>query len=216
MPPKKDAPEKDKFVEWAFPILVCIFIVILWSIILNYLFVRRFGSYAGVWDSIVAWFMHYIWPILIILAIIICVLSIIGIVHSYRKLKEINEKENPIYNPTRESEKADDPVSNKNERWEHAIEHLNSANASEWRLAVIEADVMLDEMLRAQGYNGDSIGDMLKGVEKSDMTTLDAAWEAHRVRNQIVHSGTEYYLTEREAKRIMALYESVFREFKII
>jgi hypothetical protein len=215
MPPKKESP-KDQIVEYGFPILVMIFIVILWSMILNYLFVRHFGPYAGIWSSIVAWFMRYVWPIVIALAVIVSILAIIGIIRSYIGIKKLNEEERKIYGPTKESEKADESVSNKNERWEHALTHLNSANASDWRLAIIEADVMLDEMLRAQGYHGESIGEMLKGIEKSDMTTLDAAWEAHKVRNQIVHSGTEYYLTEREAKRIMALYESVFKEFKVI
>jgi hypothetical protein len=215
MPPKKESP-KDQIVEFGFPILVMIFIVILWSMILNYLFVRHFGPYASIWNSVVAWFMRYVWPIVIALAVIVSILAIIGIVRSMLGIKKLNEEERKIYGPTPESLKADEPVSNKNERWEHAVTHLNSANASDWRLAIIEADVMLDEMLRAQGYHGESIGEMLKGIEKSDMTTLDAAWEAHKVRNQIVHSGTEYYLTEREAKRIMALYESVFKEFKVI
>lgn len=217
MPPKKkEEPKKDKFVEVMFPIMVMAFILLVWSAILNYFFVKRFGSYVEIWDAVAAWFMHYIWPIIIILSIILSVLSILGIIYNYRKLKKLNEEEREIYGPTKESMKAEEPVTNKNERWDHAIAHLNSANASDWRLAIIEADIMLDEMLRAQGYSGDSIGDMLKGVEKSDMLTLDAAWEAHKVRNQIAHAGSDYYLTEREAKRIMALYESVFKEFKII
>ena len=75
---------------------------------------------------------------------------------------------------------------------------------------------MLDELLRAQGYHGDSVGEMLKGVEKSDMLTLDNAWDAHKVRNQIAHAGSDYLLNERDAKRIITLFESVFKEFKII
>lgn len=217
MPPKKDEKQKDQFVEVMFPILVMAFIVILWSMILNYLFVRKFGSYVGLFQAIAAWFLHYIWPIIIVLSVLVTILAIIGIAYSYGKLVKLNQEEEKTYGPPAEEEaKADDVVSNKNERWEHAVAHLNSANASDWRLAIIEADVMLDEMLRAQGYQGESIGEMLKGVEKSDMLTLDAAWEAHKVRNLIAHSGSEYYLTEREAKRVLSLYESVFKEFKVI
>lgn len=215
MPPKKESP-KDQIVEYGFPILVMIFIVIVWSMILNYFFVRQFGPYATIWNSIVAWFLHYIWPIVIALSIIASILAIIGIVRSYVGLKKINEEERQIYGPTPEALKAEEPVTNKNERWDNALAHLNSANASDWRLAIIEADIMLDELLRAQGYHGDSTGEMLKGIEKSDMLTLDVAWEAHKVRNQIAHAGSDYYLTEREAKRVMSLFEQVFREFKII
>jgi len=57
---------------------------------------------------------------------------------------------------------------------------------------------------------------MLKAVEASDMLSLDAAWDAHKVRNRIAHSGSEFLMNEREAKQTIANYEKVFREFKII
>lgn len=102
------------------------------------------------------------------------------------------------------------------ERWERVQTLLNSANESDWRLAILEADVMLDEMVGHIGYHGDSLGEKLKGVEKSDFTTLDLAWEAHGVRNHIAHEGAAFSLTEREAQRVVKLYEDVFQEFKYI
>ena len=75
---------------------------------------------------------------------------------------------------------------------------------------------MLNELMKAAGYQGDSLGEMLKSVEKSDFVTLDAAWEAHKVRNQIAHQGIDFVLNQREAKGVIALYEKVFKEFKII
>jgi hypothetical protein len=216
MPPKKEAPKSDSFVDTMFILLVVLFLFIIWSAILNYLFVGTFGSIAGFFHSIAAWFLHYIWPIVIFLSIVVSILCICGIIYNYRRLVKLNDEEELIFGPTKESMEHAGPVVNKNEKWERVIAHLNSPNASDWRLAIIEADIMLDEMLRAQGYHGDSIGDMLKGVEKSDMLTLDAAWEAHKVRNRIAHDGSAYDLNEREVKRIGALYESVFREFKII
>ena len=94
--------------------------------------------------------------------------------------------------------------------------HLHSENESDWRLAVLEADVLLDEMVTGMGYHGDSLGEKLKGIEKSDFLTLDEAWEAHTVRNKIAHEGASFVLTEREAKRIGKLYENVFKEFHYI
>jgi transposase len=62
-------------------------------------------------------------------------------------------------------------------------------------------------------YPGETIADKLKTVEKSDFNTIENAWEAHKARNQVVHAGSDYQLTEREAKRIIDLYRSVFEEF---
>ena len=102
-------------------------------------------------------------------------------------------------------------------RWEKVREHLSSENPNDWRLAVLEADIILGEMLEKMGYiKGETIGDKLKTIEKSDFTSLDQAWEAHRIRNMIAHEGTDYILTEREAGRVVGLYEQVFKEFRYI
>lgn len=101
-------------------------------------------------------------------------------------------------------------------RWEKIIKHLDLGKESEWRLAILEADILLDEMVTNMGYQGDSLGEKLKGIEKSDFTALDLAWEAHNIRNKIAHEGEAFALTEREARRVLALYEEVFKEFHYI
>ena len=104
----------------------------------------------------------------------------------------------------------------KNERWEKIQKDILSTNQSDWRLAIVEADTILDEMTRAMGYKGVDLGERLKSIESSDFETLNDAWEAHKVRNRIAHDGSAYPLTHDEAKRIIGLYEKVFREFKYI
>lgn len=104
----------------------------------------------------------------------------------------------------------------KSKRFEVVKKHMESANPAEWRLAIIEADTLLEEMVKRMGYQGATLGDMLKNIEQSDFITLNDAWEAHKIRNQIAHQGSSFLLTEREAKRVVRLYENVFREFDII
>jgi hypothetical protein len=93
---------------------------------------------------------------------------------------------------------------------------LNSENESDWRLAVLEADLILEDMLEKIGYPGATIGDKLKGIERSDFNTIDQAWEAHRTRNLIAHEGGDFRITNREARRVVGLYEQVFKEFHFI
>jgi hypothetical protein len=75
---------------------------------------------------------------------------------------------------------------------------------------------MLGELLDKLSLPGDTIGDKLKVVEKSDFRTLDDAWEAHKVRNRISHDGDGFVLNQREAKIVIGLYKNVFEEFQII
>lgn len=103
----------------------------------------------------------------------------------------------------------------RNAVWVEVTAHLESDNESDWKLAVIEADKMLDDMVRAMNYPGENLGERLKGIEPSDFLTLEAAWEAHKVRNRIAHE-SGFVLARRETRRVIALYESVFREFNYI
>jgi len=144
---------------------------------------------------------------------VISILLITGIIYSVIRIYEIRKQEDAKYNfaePVRKE------AGIKHERWEVVENHLNSTNSAEWRLAIIEADSILDDMVKKMGYDGVSLGERLKSVEASDFNSVQSAWEAHKVRNQIAHEGAGFELTHREAKRIIGLYEDVFKEFEYI
>jgi flagellar basal body-associated protein FliL len=101
-------------------------------------------------------------------------------------------------------------------RWIEIMRHMDSHNQSDWRIAILEADILLFDMLSQMGYAGDSIGDMLKQVEPQSFATLDDAWKAHRIRNTIAHEGAGYELTRGEAERAIRMYQRVFEEFYFI
>ncbi len=96
--------------------------------------------------------------------------------------------------------------------WNKIMGNLNSTNPSDWKLAILEADTILDSIIQKMGYRGDNLGERLKSIEPSDFDTLNDAWEAHKIRNTIAHEAG-YELTQREAKRVLKLFENVFREF---
>lgn len=103
-----------------------------------------------------------------------------------------------------------------NPKWVKVLNHIRSDNQSDWRLAILEADIMLEEMLDKMGYPGQTLGERLKMVEKSDFDTIDMAWEAHKIRNQIAHEGSDLVLSKEQAERAITAFENVFREFKYI
>jgi hypothetical protein len=105
---------------------------------------------------------------------------------------------------------------NENERWENIVTHMRSDNPALWRIAILEADMILDELLRTLGYQGEGIGEMLRQVERGDMLSLDNAWQAHKVRNKIAHEGYNFGLSENDAHKVIAMYKTVFEEFSAI
>lgn len=103
-----------------------------------------------------------------------------------------------------------------NDRWQHILSYAAADDQKLWRLAIIEADVMLDEMMDAMGYPQDSLGEKLKNAEDSDFRTRNQAWEAHKLRNTIAHEGSTYKLTRREVDKAINNYRQVFDEFSYI
>jgi hypothetical protein len=101
-------------------------------------------------------------------------------------------------------------------RWEKIVQLSESENSSDWKVAVIQADIMLDELLQKLQLPGVTMGDKLKAVEKSDFNTIESAWEAHKMRNNIAHEGNDFLINQREIRRIISLYEVVFKEFEMI
>lgn len=90
--------------------------------------------------------------------------------------------------------------------------YMSSTSEALWRIGIMEADNLLLETLREKGYRGEGLGEMLK---TASFKTIDLAWDAHKIRNRIAHEGSDFELTEREAKRAFTLYESVLRELKV-
>jgi hypothetical protein len=103
-----------------------------------------------------------------------------------------------------------------NSRWERIVALAASPNDSDWRRAIIEADVMLGNLLTEQGYRGATVGEQLKDANPLQFKTLDLAWKAHKMRNDIAHGGEGFHLNERDVRATIDQYGRVFEEFGYI
>jgi len=101
----------------------------------------------------------------------------------------------------------------KHPKWAIIEGYMSSDSEALWRIGILEADMMLRDVLVQKGYVGADVGELLQAT---NFKTTQLAWEAHKVRNRIAHEGSDYLLTEREARRVFGLFESVFKELKAI
>jgi len=155
----------------------------------------------------------YFIPHIKFLSSISSILFISGIIYCYVRIYEIRKEENKRY-------EYKEPISKTGgiaaERWELVQKHISSNNENDWRLAIIEADSILDDMVKKMGYEGESLGERLKSADVEDFNSIQSAWEAHKIRNRIAHDGSDFEITNREARRVLGLYEKVFNEFGYI
>lgn len=100
-------------------------------------------------------------------------------------------------------------------RLDDVLTHAASEHPNDWKLAIIEADIVLDQVLKERGYVGDTLGERLRSITPSQVSSIDDAWEAHRVRNKIAHEGADFVLTKRIADQTILQYRRVFDELGV-
>jgi hypothetical protein len=155
------------------------------------------------------------WSIFVTISILLSLIFAAVIIYSAVRLLQVREFERNRFAAMQKTVAARD-VSRTQLRWSRIKDEISSENEQSWRLAILEADIMLNELLDSLGYRGETMADKMRGVERGDFNTIDLAWEAHRARNTIAHQGAQVKLEPREARRIIGLYERIFREFKFI
>ncbi|MDA8597159.1 hypothetical protein N9L26_02365 [Candidatus Pacebacteria bacterium] len=158
-------------------------------------------------------FWQTAWDIWVILAIIISGLAIVGFIYAYMRYNQMGDLETVQVETQERLYKELYAKNESNTRWDDIQQHITTDNPNDWKLAIIEADVMLEEVLDGAGYAGATIGEKLKSASPASFETIDAAWDAHKVRNQIAHGGADFVLTKRQAGETIAQYRRVFSEF---
>jgi hypothetical protein len=104
----------------------------------------------------------------------------------------------------------------KNPKWELVENLVTSPAEADWRVAIIEADVMLEDVLQSSGFSGQGIGEMLTNANPKSFSTYQYAWDAHKIRNNIAHLGSSYKITKDDALRTINMYKGVLEEFGVI
>lgn len=100
-------------------------------------------------------------------------------------------------------------------KWGEIMRHFESEKEAEWKFAIIEADKLVDDLLKSAGYPGDTTGERLMGIEKVQLLSLDGLWEAHKIRNKLAHD-TNYFLRYAEARRAIQFYEKTLEELQAL
>jgi hypothetical protein len=159
--------------------------------------------------------LYHQWGLFTALSMVVCLLFAAILIYATVRIQQIRHLEHLKYTTAAQTVTTRD-VPKTTLRWRRIVEQISSESEQDWRLAILEADIMLNELLDMLGYKGETMGDKMKQVDRGDFQTIDIAWEAHRVRNRIAHEGAAHIMNSREARRIIGLYERVFKEFKLI
>lgn len=159
--------------------------------------------------------LYHNWSILVAVALILSLLSLAALIYCLMRVMQIRQHEAEKFQAAAHTVAARD-VPRSQLRWDHVLERAHSDDEKSWRLSILEADIMLNELLDTLGYRGETMADKMKQVPRTQFQTIDLAWEAHRARNTIAHQGSMRELTAHETRRIIGLYRQVFKEFRFV
>ncbi len=165
-------------------------------------------------DTFLFW-LNNIWLTYVVCAYIACIFMLVLFVYASagkKKLEDLDTEDRERKERIYEEHFKGGP---KNNRIQDMVDHIASDSPSDWKLAIIEADIILDEILKEKGYAGVSLGERLKSISPSQLQSLDDAWQAHKVRNQVAHGGADFILTQKLAQDTIKQYRRVFHEFDV-
>jgi len=100
-------------------------------------------------------------------------------------------------------------------QWDGIVRKLASDDPDSYKMAIIEADKIFDDLLKRIGYQGEDMGERLKQITPAQVANIQQVWAAHKVRNRIAHE-PDFYLTKEDAIRAIEAYERAFEDLELL
>lgn len=100
-------------------------------------------------------------------------------------------------------------------RWEKIKRRLEIKDGSSFKLAIIEADKLFDDILIRIGYAGTTMGDRLKQITAAQVPNINDVWLAHRLRNELVHNPDEK-ISHDDAEKVVMIFERALEDMEVL
>lgn len=100
-------------------------------------------------------------------------------------------------------------------RWNKVKARLETDSETQFKVAILEADAIADEILAGIGYEGINMGERLQQIKPGQLDGLEELISAHKVRNHIVHDQT-FSIDKEMAKEVVEVYENFLRYLEFL
>lgn len=201
---------------WEITIASIVFVIVL--LLIGYYLEWGLDSYRAFLDAV-----YRIWERIRTIVMVLTLIASAGLVGfmviTFQKFKVL-QKHLPDMAPTGKKIKAATmkPERAKKEignEWQEVQKLIQSENTSDWNMAVLRADTLLDDVLQYLGYEGATVKERLDTVDPFSVPSLDRLWSAHRLRNAIAHDPSVAHTRETIDYALRA-YETAFREMGVM
>lgn len=99
--------------------------------------------------------------------------------------------------------------------WREVLAKMYSTNASDWLAAVMQADAIMDDILKRMGLPGATMAERLQALDPSKLQSLQDVWDAHKLRNRVAHAPSTM-LRHNELSAAIEKYKKALKELEYI
>lgn len=100
-------------------------------------------------------------------------------------------------------------------KWNKIKERMASGNESEYKVAIIEADGMIDDLIARMKYAGENMTERLDNINSGQIENIAELRKAHEIRNRIIHD-ENFVLSKDEAEKTLGYFEDFLRYFLVL
>lgn len=101
------------------------------------------------------------------------------------------------------------------ERWESIIGRSKINSSESIKAAIIDADDLVDDILKRMGLEGESMAERMEKLSAGDFAAINQLLAAHHIRNRLVHE-PGFSVSHEEANKVLGNYDSFLREIGAI
>ena len=92
---------------------------------------------------------------------------------------------------------------------------LQLSEQNQWKLAILEADHILNEILKMSGYLGAKLEDKLDLISEAQLSNVEEISNVHKIRDKI-SADPSFAVSQEEAREIIDVYKKSFIELNLL
>jgi len=100
-------------------------------------------------------------------------------------------------------------------KWAKVRNKFESKNESAHKVAIIEADKIIEDLIGRLGYKGGDMSERLDNIPLGQIENVEDLRRAHEIRNRIIHDES-FVLSGAEAEKVFGYYEDFLRYFMVL
>jgi hypothetical protein len=98
-------------------------------------------------------------------------------------------------------------------KWNKIIKRIESGSEDEYKLAILEAEEILIEVLEKLEYKGETLEEKIKNLPEGTISNIEELKKVSEARNNVVYN-PEYKLSLDETKRILDVFNNSLRDLQ--